>query len=329
MPTRVLVTGAGGFIGYHLTAYLVKKGYWVRGVDLKDPEFGPSAAHEFQRLDLRESANADTATRGIDEVYHLAADMGGIGFISSNHALLARNNTLIDVNTLDAAFHNGVRRFFYSSSACVYPQVLQKSSDLVKTLTEDRAWPADPEAGYGLEKLYTEKLCQYFHEDLGIETRIARFHNVYGPMGTFEGGREKAPAAICRKIAQASNPGEIEIWGDGLQTRSYMYVDDCVEGVHRLMRSDFHEPLNLGTEEMVSVNELADLVASIAGKTIAKRHDLSKPQGVRGRNSDNSLLRKTLGWEPATSLRAGLSVVYPWIAAEMARRDDLARAEAA
>jgi nucleoside-diphosphate-sugar epimerase len=330
MPTKVLVTGAGGFIGHHLAAYLVKKGYWVRGVDLKDPGFGATAAHEFQRLDLRRPDAADFATRGIDEVYHLAADMGGIGFISNNHALLTRNNTLIDVNTIDAAYHNGATRLLYSSSACVYPQYLQRSPEMAVPLTENTVWPADPEPGYGLEKLYTEKLCQYFLEDLGFETRVVRFHNIYGPLGTFEGGREKAPAAMCRKIALASNPGEIEIWGDGLQTRSYMYIDDCVEGVHRLMRSDFRQPLNLGREEMVSVNELADIVAEIAGKQIAKRHDCSKPQGVHGRNSDNSLLRRTLGWEPEISLRRGLNVSYKWIAGELAKREDrAAQAEAA
>jgi nucleoside-diphosphate-sugar epimerase len=321
MAVKVLVTGAGGFIGHHLAAYLVNKGYWVRGVDLKFPEFGKTPAQDFRRLDLRRPEDARAATSGMDEVYHLAADMGGIGFITADHALLARNNTLIDINTLDAAFQNGVQRFLYSSSACVYPQHLQKSPD-VTPLAEHTAWPADPEAGYGLEKLYTEKMCQYYFEDLGLETRVVRFHNVYGPMGTWDGGREKAPAAMCRKVARASNPGEIEIWGDGLQTRSYMYIDDCVEGVHRLMRSDFRQPLNMGTEEMVSVDELADLVAGLAGKKISKRHNCSKPQGVRGRNSDNSLLRRTLGWEPETPLQRGLAVTYRWIEKEVAKRDD-------
>jgi nucleoside-diphosphate-sugar epimerase len=246
--------------------------------------------------------------------------MGGIGFISRNRALLARNNTLIDLNTLDAAFRSGVRRFLFSSSACVYPQDLQRSA-AVTPLAEAAAWPADPEAGYGLEKIYIEKMCQYYREDLGCETRVVRLHNVYGPMGTWEGGREKAPAALCRKVALASNPGTIEIWGDGLQTRSYMYIDDCVEGVHRLMRSGFHQPLNLGTEELVSVDELVDIVAAAAGKTISKRHDCSKPQGVRGRNSDNSLLRQTLGWEPETRLEQGVAVTYRWIEAELATRD--------
>ena len=314
--TRALVTGAGGFIGHHLVKYLVRKGYWVRGVDAKRPEYEATAAHEFELLDLRRFDNCLIATRGVDEVYHLAADMGGIGYITAFHADIARNSAMINLHTLEAARLNGAERFLFSSSACVYPQYLQDSSD-VTNLKEEDAYPAEPEEGYGTEKLFMESLCQYYREDYGFETRIARFHNVYGPLGTYDGGKEKAPAAICRKVALASDGDEIEIWGDGEQTRSFMYVDDCVEGIYRIMRSDYGQPLNLGTDELVSINQLVDLVSEIAGKRIDKRHDLSKPQGVRGRNSDNTKLRQVLGWEPRVSLREGLTRTYPWIASEL------------
>jgi nucleoside-diphosphate-sugar epimerase len=316
--TRVLVAGAGGFIGHHLVKYLAARGYWVRGVDLKHPEFEPTVAHEFEILDLRRWDNCLLATRGIDEVYQLAADMGGIGYITAYHAEVARNNVLINAHMLEAARLNGVQRFLFSSSACVYPQYLQDKPD-VRPLREEDAWPADPEEGYGLEKLYAEKLCQYYREDYGLETRVVRFHNVYGPLGTYEGGREKAPAAICRKVALAKDGDEIEVWGDGSQTRSFMYIDDCVEGIYRIMQSDYPHPLNLGSEEMVTVDQLVDLVAEIAGKKIRKRYDTSKPQGVRGRNSDNSKLRSVLGWEPRTPLREGLVPTYRWIEGELRR----------
>ncbi len=312
MLTRVLVTGAAGFIGHHLVRHLAARGHWVRGVDLESPRFEPTVAHEFVHRDLRRWEECRAATRDIDEVYHLAADMGGIGYITAYHAEVARNNVLINTHMLETARTNGVERFFFASSACIYPQGRQSAAD-VAPLREEDASPADPEEGYGWEKLFTEKLCQYFAEDFGLEGRIARFHNVYGPVGTYEGGREKAPAAICRKVALARDGEEIEVWGDGQQTRSFMYIDDCVEGIYRLMRSDYRAPLNLGTDRLVTVDDLVDLVCRIAGKHLVKRHDLSKPQGVRGRNSDNTRLRQVLGWEPAVSLEDGLAQTYQWI----------------
>jgi GDP-D-mannose 3', 5'-epimerase len=311
-PTTVLVTGAGGFIGHHLVKSLVKHGYPVRGVDIKDPEFERTHAGEFLYADLRNYAECLKVTRNIDEVYHLAADMGGIGYISSSHASIAINNTLINAHTLRAAHENGVKRFLFSSSACVYSQYLQGNPDVV-SLREEDAFPADPEEGYGLEKLYMEKLCQYFTEDWDFATRVVRFHNVYGPLGTYDGGREKAPAAICRKVALLADKCAIEIWGDGKQTRSFMYIDDCVEGIYRIMRSNYSAPLNLGTGELVSIDELVDSVAKIAGKSLVKRYNTSRPQGVRGRNSDNSQVRRVLGWEPKIPLREGLIPTYRWI----------------
>jgi GDP-D-mannose 3', 5'-epimerase len=314
MPNKVaLVTGAGGFIGHHLVKYLVAEGCYVRGVDLKLPEYEPSAANDFLTLDLRSYANCLKAVRDVDEIYHLAADMGGIGYITSSHAAITMNNTLINAHTLRAAHESGVGRFLFSSSACIYPQYLQKEPDVVP-LREDDAFPADPEEGYGLEKLFMEKLCQYVSEDWGLATRAVRFHNVYGPLGTYDGGREKAPAAICRKVAACPDGGEIEIWGDGKQTRSFMYVDDCVEGIVRIMRSEYGAPLNLGTDELVSIDGLVDIVARAAGKSVVKRYDPGRPQGVRGRNSDNSRLRQVLGWEPAITLEKGIAPTYKWIA---------------
>lgn len=312
MPTRVLVTGAGGFIGHHLVSFLVEHGYWVRGVDIKLPAYEPSAAHEFLLLDLRQWENCLRATDGVEHVYNLAADMGGIGYISHNHADIARNNILINAHMLEASRLHGVERFFFSSSACIYPQYRQRTAD-VTPLREEEAYPADPEEGYGWEKLFTEKLCQYYAEDYGMHVRVARFHNVYGPLGEYEGGREKAPAALCRKIALAQDGDEIEIWGDGNQTRSFLYIDDCVEGIYRLMLSDYPHPLNLGSDRLVTINELVELIARIAGKHIRKRHNLSKPQGVRGRNSDNTRLRQVLGWEPQIPLEVGLERTYRWI----------------
>jgi GDP-D-mannose 3', 5'-epimerase len=328
---RLLVTGAGGFIGHHLVKRLKADGHWVRGVDVKQPEYEKSPADEFEILDLRRSDGCLTATRGrIDEVFNLAADMGGIGYITAFHADIARNNILINAHMLEASRQNEVKRFLFSSSACVYAQAKQTDAS-VEALREEDAFPADPEPGYGWEKLYAEQLCRYYCHDYKLETRIVRFHNVYGPLGTYDGGKEKAPAAISRKVALAQDGGEIEVWGDGLQTRSFMYVDDCVEGLVRIMASDYREPLNLGTEELVTINQLVDLVCEVAGKRLSRRHNLTGPQGVRGRNSENTRLRKVLGWEPRLTLKEGLRKTYPWIEQELrkanrapARKDVLA-----
>ena len=317
--TRVLVTGAGGFIGHHLTRYLTERGYWVRGVDIKEPEFQPTTANEFKLLDLRQAESCLEATRDIDEVYGLAANMGGIGFIENNKAVIVRDNTLMNLQSIEAARANGVQRYLYTSSACIYPGYLQKVTD-VAPLREEDAYPADAEDGYGWEKLYMERVCRHYREDFGLETRVVRFHNIFGPLGTYDGGREKSPAAICRKVALANDEDTIEVWGDGEQTRSYCYIDDCVEGIYRLMRSDHSEPLNLGQDRMLSINELVDMIAGIAGKKISKRYDLTKPQGVRGRNSDNTRLNQVLNWEPTVSLEAGLANTYAWIAGELEKR---------
>jgi GDP-D-mannose 3',5'-epimerase len=324
--TTILVTGAGGFIGHHLVDHLKGQGYWVRGADRKYPEYNKSAADEFVATDLRRWENCVEVTKGIDEVYALAADMGGMGFISSNHASILHNNALMNIHTLEAARLNGVKRYLCSSSACVYPEYRQNDVD-VTPLREEDAYPAQPQDAYGWEKLITERLCQHYYEEYGLETRIVRFHNIFGPLGTWNGGREKAPAALCRKIAIAKLTGrhEIEIWGDGQQTRSFCYIDDCVTGIFKLMRSEYRSPLNLGQDRLVTINELADIVANIAGIRITKKH-VAGPQGVRGRNSDNTRLKEVLDWVPEISLEEGLTRTYRWIENEIIASKGLAPA---
>lgn len=313
---RVLVTGAGGFIGHHLVTYLKQRGYWVRGVDIKEPEYTDIDADEFQLFDLRDPQAAEQAVRGVDHVYALAADMGGMGFISSHHAQILRNNALINLNTIEAARRHSVTRYLYSSSACIYPEHLQTEAEVVP-LKESDAYPAQPQDAYGWEKLISELLAEHYKADYGLETRIVRFHNVYGPYGTYDGGREKVPAALCRKVAQVEDGGSIEVWGDGEQTRSFCYVDDCVEGIYKIMQSDHSSPINLGTDRMVTINQLAETVIRVSGKTLSIEH-IDGPQGVRGRNSDNTVLRDTLGWEPSTTLESGLAVTYRWIEKQVA-----------
>lgn len=318
---KTLITGGNGFIGSHLAKHLIQKGDFVRVVDVNPNEYMTEKyCSEDLRLDLRELKNCLTATKGIGKVYNLAANMGGIGFITEVGAEVMHDNILINTCMLEASRRNKVKRYFYSSSACIYPTYRQTDPN-VKGLREEDAYPADPDNFYGWEKLLTEKMCEAYQRDYGFNVHIARYHNIYGPEGTYKGGREKSPAALCRKVAEASNPGEITIWGDGKQTRSYCYVDDCVRGTVALMESDYDKPLNIGSERLVTIEELADMIINASGKKIVKRHDLMAPQGVRGRNADITRARKALGWEPKVSLEEGLARTYKWIELQCSVRD--------
>lgn len=310
---KALVCGAGGFIGGHLVNRLKKEGYWVRGVDLKENEYGNMSADEFIVGDLREAAVAKNVVEGIDEVYQLAADMGGAGYIftGDNDAHVMHNSALCNLNVLDASKDAGVKKIFYSSSACMYPEHNQLDPDNPKC-SEESAYPAAPDSEYGWEKLFSERLYFAYQRNFGLDVKVARFHNIFGPMGTWKGGKEKAPAAMCRKVIEAKDGGEIEVWGDGKQTRSFLFIDECLEGVRRLMESDFSGPVNIGSEEMISINDFAKMAIDISGKNISIKN-ITGPTGVRGRNSDNKLIQEKLEWAPSLPLRAGMEKTFAWI----------------
>ncbi|MCF7908412.1 MAG: NAD-dependent epimerase/dehydratase family protein [Candidatus Omnitrophica bacterium] len=317
---KVLVTGAGGFIGSHLAKRLYEEGVFVRVVDIKWDDYMPDRYYsEKLTLDLRDLDSCLKATKDIEYVFNFAADMGGIGYIGTVGADIMHNSGLININMLQASVENKIERFMFSSSACIYPEYKQLDSK-VTALKEEDAYPAQPDQFYGWEKLFSEILCEAYRKDYKLDTRVVRFHNIFGPYGTWDGGREKAPAALCRKIIMAENLGTIDIWGDGKQTRSFCYIDDCLEGVCRLMESDYIHPLNVGSDELVTIDELTDMVIRISGKKIMKEYDISKPQGVRGRNSDNTLIKKILGWAPSTRLEEGLKKTYPWIEQQILKK---------
>jgi len=317
MNKNVLVGGAGGFIGGHLVRRLKAEGFRVRGVDLKENEYSRLPADEFLLGDLRDPNVVREAVQGIDAVYQLAADVGGAGYLvtGEHDAAVMHNSATINLNMLEYGRLAGVKKFFYSSSACIYPEYNQRDPENPKC-SEDSAYPAAPDSEYGWEKLFSERLYLSYARNHGVEVRIARFHNIFGPYGTWRGGREKAPAALCRKVAEAAPDGEIEIWGDGRQTRSFLYIDECIEGVRRLMESNFTGPVNIGSEEMISINNLAFMIAGIAGKNITLRH-IDGPLGVRGRNSDNRLIAEKLGWAPSRPLAEGIATTYKWIEAQV------------